>query len=82
MVLRLVRRDTAHPAGSRIALEARKAACAGLSRPKLESAGYDEQFDRISININPNMCHGQACVKGTRMPVHQVVRMLEDGDNG
>jgi uncharacterized protein (DUF433 family) len=26
------------------------------------------QFDRISIN--PNVRHGQACVKGTRMPVH------------
>ncbi len=36
------------------------------------------QFDRISIN--PNVCHGQACVKGTRMPVHQIVRMLASGD--
>ena len=35
-------------------------------------------FDRISINSN--VCHGQACVKGTRMPVHQVVRMLANGD--
>ncbi len=36
------------------------------------------RFDRISIN--PNICHGQACVKGTRMPVHQIVRMLANGD--
>ena len=35
-------------------------------------------FDRISIN--PNICHGQACVKGTRIPVHQIVRMLSNGD--
>ncbi len=35
-------------------------------------------FERISIN--PNICHGQACVKGTRIPVHQVVRMLANGD--
>jgi uncharacterized protein (DUF433 family) len=35
-------------------------------------------FDRISINSN--VCHGQACVKGTRMPVHQIVRMLANGD--
>ena len=35
-------------------------------------------FDRISIN--PNICHGQACVKGTRIPVHQIVRMLANGD--
>jgi len=34
--------------------------------------------DRISID--PNICHGQACVKGTRIPVHQIVRMLANGD--
>ena len=38
----------------------------------------DVPFDRISIN--PNICHGQACVKGTRIPVHQIVRMLANGD--
>ena len=38
----------------------------------------DMQFDRISVNSN--ICHGQACVKGTRMPVHQIVRMLANGD--
>ena len=38
----------------------------------------DVQFDRISINAS--ICHGQACVKGTRMPVHQIVRMLANGD--
>jgi uncharacterized protein (DUF433 family) len=36
------------------------------------------QFDRITIS--PNICHGQACVKGTRMPVHQIVRMMANGD--
>jgi uncharacterized protein (DUF433 family) len=34
--------------------------------------------DRISIN--PLVCHGQACIKGTRIPVHQIVRMLANGD--
>ncbi|MBF0537781.1 MAG: DUF433 domain-containing protein [Nitrospirae bacterium] len=33
------------------------------------------------ISINPNVCHGQACIKGTRIPVHQVVRMLANGDS-
>ncbi|HSE40055.1 MAG TPA: DUF433 domain-containing protein [Acidobacteriota bacterium] len=33
------------------------------------------------ISIDPNICHGQACVKGTRIPVHQVVRMLANGDS-
>ena len=32
------------------------------------------------IIINPKICHGQACVKGTRMPVHQIIAMLANGD--
>ncbi|HEY6251448.1 MAG TPA: DUF433 domain-containing protein [Candidatus Angelobacter sp.] len=35
-------------------------------------------FDRISID--PQVCHGQACIKGTRIPVHQIVGMLAGGD--
>jgi uncharacterized protein (DUF433 family) len=35
-------------------------------------------FDRISID--PIICHGQACVKGTRISVHQIVRMLANGN--
>ena len=34
--------------------------------------------DRVSID--PKVCHGQACVKGTRIPVHQIVHMLANGD--
>ncbi len=32
------------------------------------------------ISIDPQICHGQACIKGTRVPVHQVVGMLANGD--
>ena len=32
------------------------------------------------ITVDPNVCHGQACVKGTRIPVHQVIGMLANGD--
>ena len=32
------------------------------------------------ISIDPRVCHGQACVRNTRIPVHQIVRMLADGD--
>ncbi|NUO82514.1 DUF433 domain-containing protein [candidate division KSB1 bacterium] len=35
-------------------------------------------FERISID--PQVCHGQACIKGTRIPVHQIVLMLANGD--
>lgn len=34
--------------------------------------------DRISID--PNICHGQACIKGTRIPVAQILGMLANGD--
>lgn len=33
------------------------------------------------ISIDPAICHGQACVKGTRIPVHQIVAMLANGDS-
>ena len=33
------------------------------------------------ITIDPGICHGQACVKGTRIPVHQIVHMLANGDS-
>ncbi len=35
-------------------------------------------FDRISID--PKVCHRQAGIKERRIPVHQIVGMLADGD--
>jgi uncharacterized protein (DUF433 family) len=35
-------------------------------------------YERISVD--PQIYHGQACIKGTRIPVYQVVRMLANGD--
>ena len=35
-------------------------------------------FNRISID--PKISHGQACIKGTRIPAHQIVGMLANGD--
>ena len=32
------------------------------------------------ISINSKICHGQACIKGTRIPVHQIIRMMANGD--
>lgn len=32
------------------------------------------------ISVNPKIYHGQACIKGTRIPVHQIVSMLANGD--
>ncbi len=33
------------------------------------------------ISINPKICHGQAYIKGTRIPVYQIVSMLANGDS-
>ena len=35
-------------------------------------------YERISIN--PKIHHGVACVKGTRIPVYLLVRMMANGD--
>ncbi len=35
-------------------------------------------FERISID--PKVCHGEACIKGTRISVHLIVGMLANGD--
>jgi len=32
------------------------------------------------ISINPSVCHGQACIKGTRIPAYLIVKMLANGD--
>lgn len=32
------------------------------------------------ISIDPHICHGQACIKGTRIPAHQIVAVLANGD--
>jgi len=32
------------------------------------------------ISIDPAICHGRACIKGTRIPVHQIISMLANGD--
>mgnify|MGYP000362651599 CR=1 FL=1 len=40
---------------------------------------YRNFHERISID--PKIYHGQACIRGTRIPVHQIVRMLANGDS-
>ena len=32
------------------------------------------------ISISPDVCDGQACIKGKRIPVHLIVKMLANGD--
>lgn len=33
------------------------------------------------ITVDPNICHGQPCFKGTRILVYLVLEMLEDGED-
>lgn len=35
-------------------------------------------YERISIDSK--ICHGQACIKGTRIHVHRIICMLASGD--
>ena len=35
--------------------------------------------DRIALHSG--ICHGQACIRGTRIPVHRIVRMFAHGDS-
>jgi uncharacterized protein (DUF433 family) len=37
------------------------------------------QLERISVD--PEVCHGKPCVKGTRIMVWQVVQFLANGDS-
>jgi uncharacterized protein (DUF433 family) len=32
------------------------------------------------ISVDPRICHGQVCIKGTRIPVYQILHMLANGD--
>ena len=36
---------------------------------------------RERISINPNVCHGKACVKGTRVMVSVILDNLADGES-
>jgi uncharacterized protein (DUF433 family) len=50
-----------------------------MLEPKRRVCYGDYVNDRISIS--PKVCHGQACIRGTRIPVHQIVRMFAHGDS-
>ena len=31
------------------------------------------------ISINPKICHGKPCIKGTRIPIYLILEMIEHG---
>lgn len=33
------------------------------------------------ITVNPNICHGKACIAGTRIPVHIILELLAAGES-
>ena len=35
-------------------------------------------FERITID--PKVCHGKACIRGTRIPVHIILDMIAAGE--
>lgn len=41
----------------------------------------DEQGDwKSRISVDPRVCHGQACIRGTRIMVWLIVQRLANGD--
>lgn len=32
------------------------------------------------ISVDPRVCHGKACIRGTRVPVHLILEMLAAGE--
>ncbi len=46
-----------------------------LGKTPIVVGGSHTDVRRLDLDI----CHGQACVTGTRTPVHQTVRMLAKG---
>ena len=46
----------------------------------VKKVGSAEQlFKRISVD--PAICHGKACIKGTRIPVHIILDFLAEGES-
>ena len=33
------------------------------------------------ISVDPEVCHGKACIKGTRVPVHLILEMMAGGED-
>lgn len=33
------------------------------------------------ISVDPRICHGKACIKGTRVPVHLILEMMAAGES-
>jgi uncharacterized protein (DUF433 family) len=52
---------------------------AGVRRACVEEVNMPDLLSRISID--PRICHGQPCVKGTRIMVWLVVQYLANGDS-
>jgi uncharacterized protein (DUF433 family) len=42
---------------------------------------YNEEVKKMNgrIEANPNICHGQPCIKGTRIMVYSIIELLESG---
>ncbi|MBD3229231.1 MAG: DUF433 domain-containing protein [Candidatus Lokiarchaeota archaeon] len=39
----------------------------------------NEELDE-RISVDPKICHGKPCIKGTRIPVQQILELLEGGE--
>jgi uncharacterized protein (DUF433 family) len=51
----------------------------GVPEPGKKGVAMQQLLERISID--PNVCHGQACVRGTRVMAWLIVQYLANGDS-
>jgi uncharacterized protein (DUF433 family) len=51
--------------------------------PNVIKSAYriNEEANRMAdrIEVNPNICHGQPCIKGTRIMVYTIIELIESG---
>ena len=53
----------------------------GTSLIEIWLHAQEDEATNTRITVNPQVCHGQACIEGTRIPVYQILRMLACGDS-
>ena len=49
-----------------------------LRNPPMKQKPVEEAMEEM-IEVNPNICHGKPCIKGTRIMVWQILELLEAG---
>jgi uncharacterized protein (DUF433 family) len=47
----------------------------------LKTVTFLKEKPMSKITVNPNICHGKACIAGTRIPVYIILELLAAGES-